>query len=365
MRFDQPAPREREAGERSWHVVRSAWEARTPLPRPRRSRVPLVTLAVGLAILAAALSPPGLAVLGSIRDAVRGERNAKPALFSLPSRGKLLVVSERGVWTASADGSRRFLGPYRSAAWSPHGLYVAVAQPNEISAVDPKGNVRWSLSRPNVRAPSWGGTRTDTRIAYVTTSRLHVVAGDGTDDLDAGGLPPAARIAPAWKPGLPFVVAYADTHGRVYAYEPETGALRWRSVPFPSPRFLQWSSDGRYVLVLTRDKVAVLRNGKPISVRFGHVTAAAFRPGTHAVAEIRRMGATSVVLFGRRVLFRGTGEFRQLAWSPDGRWLLVTWPTADQWIFVRVAGARRIVAVSSISEQFGGGVFPSVTGWCC
>ena len=113
------------------------------------------------------------------------------------------------------------------------------------------------------------------------------------------------------------------------------------------------------------DKVAVLRSGKPVFVRFARVALAAFRPGTHAVAEIRTLGGTSEVVLGRRVLFRGTGEFRQLAWSPDGRWLLVTWPTADQWIFVRVAGRRRIVAVSAITRQFGGGAFPSVAGWCC
>jgi hypothetical protein len=365
MRWDQPAPREREAAERSWNVVRSAWEARVPLPRPRRSRAPLVAIAVALAIVAAALSPPGLAVLGSIRDAVQGERNAKPALFSLPSSGKLLVRSERGVWAVSSDGSRRFLGPYRDAAWSPHGLYVAVSQPTQISAVDPKGNVRWSLSRPDVRFPSWGGTRTDTRIAYLTTSRLHVVAGDGTDDVDAGGLPAAARVSPTWRAGLPFVVAYADTRGRVYAYEPETGALRWRSAPFPGLRSLEWSTDGRYVLVVTADKLALLRGRTPVFTRFVRVAAAALRPRTHVVAEIRRLGATSEVLVGPRVVFRGTGEFRQLAWSPDGRWLLVTWPTADQWIFVRVSGRRRIVAVSSITEQFGGDVFPSVAGWCC
>ncbi len=365
MSWDEPAPREREAGERSWEVVRSAWESRTAHPRPRRHRGALVAIAVGLAIVAAVLSPPGLAVLSSIRDAVRGERNAKPALFSLPSPGELLVLSPRGAWIASADGSRRFLGHYRNAAWSPHGRFVVVSRPTQVSAVDPKGNLHWSLSRPDVHLPSWGGSDVDTRIAYLTTSRLHVVAGDGTGDIDAGGLPAAARVAPAWRPGLPFVLSYADIHGRIYAYEPVTGALRWRSVPFPDPRFLQWSSDGRLLLVVTRDKVAVLRAGKPIFVSFAHVAAAAFRPGTHAVAEIRTLGGTSEVLLGRRILFRGTGEFDQLAWSPDGRWLLVTWPTADQWIFVRAVGRRRIVAVSAITQQFGGGTFPSVAGWCC
>jgi hypothetical protein len=364
MKWDEPAPGERQAGERSWAVVRAAWESRIAHARPRRHRATLVAVAATLAVAAAILSPPGLAVLSSIRDAVRGEKNAKPALFSLPSEGKLLVVTQHGAWIASADGSKRFLGTFADASWSPHGRFVVASRPTEISALDPKGNVRWTLSRPDTHLPSWGGSDVDTRIAYLTTSRLHVVAGDGTGDVDAGGLPAAARVRPAWRPGLPFVLAYADTRGRVYAYE-LTGALLWRSAPLPHPRFLQWSSDGREVLVLTRDKIAVLRGGKPVFIRFAHAAAAAFRPGTRAIAEIRSQGGTSEVVMGRRVLFRGTGEFRQLAWSPDGRWLLVSWPTADQWIFIRVAGPRRIVAVSSITRQFDSETFPSISGWCC
>jgi hypothetical protein len=56
--------------------------------------------------------------------------------------------------------------------------------------------------------------------------------------------------------------------------------------------------------------------------------------------------------------------FEDVAWSPDGHWLLVTWPTADQWVFVRVAGTREIVAGATISRQFGGS-FPTIRGWCC
>src|SRR5207302_9455005 len=106
MKWDAPAPKEREAGERSWDVVRSAWESRTAHPRRRGHRGALIAIAAGLAVIAAILSPPGMAVLSSIRDAVRGEKNAKSALFSLPSPGKVLVVSQRGAWIASADGSR-------------------------------------------------------------------------------------------------------------------------------------------------------------------------------------------------------------------------------------------------------------------
>jgi hypothetical protein len=82
-------------------------------------------------------------------------------------------------------------------------------------------------------------------------------------------------------------------------------------------------------------------------------------------AAIRKRGAASEVVAGGRVVFRGTGEFRDVARSPDGRWLLVTWPTADQWVFVRTVGRRKIEAVSGITRQFGGGSFPRIAGWCC
>ena len=47
--------------------------------------------------------------------------------------------------------------------------------------------MRWSLARPDVRFPRWGGTKTDTRIAYLSGGQLRVVGGDGKGDrlLDA------------------------------------------------------------------------------------------------------------------------------------------------------------------------------------
>ena len=362
MRFHVSIPERAE--ERAWQVVRAAFEERRPVPRERRLLRPVLALAVVAVVAGVAASPPGRAVLGSLRQAV-GVKKAAPALFSLPAQGRLLVVSQRGPWVVQRDGSKRLIGSYRDASWSPFGRFVVATRANEVATLDPKGNVHWTLERPAVRFPRWGGSRADTRIAYLTTSRLHVVAGDGTKDVDAGGLPGAARVAPAWRPGLPFVVAYADTHGRVYAYAPQTGALRWRSVSFPDPRLLQWSSDGKLLLVVTRDKVAVLRAGKPVQMRSERVVTAAFRPGTHELAEIKTRSGSSVVLVGGGVVFRGTGELRDLAWSPDGRWLVVTWPTADQWVFVRVSDERRIRGVSAITRQFGGGSFPRLAGWCC
>jgi hypothetical protein len=68
----------------------------------------------------------------------------------------------------------------------------------------------------------------------------------------------------------------------------------------------------------------------------------------------------------RRVL-AGSG-LGQADWSPDGRWLVISWPAANQWVFVRVVGVPRISAVSRIAQQFfaeGTGTFPRLEGWCC
>jgi hypothetical protein len=80
---------------------------------------------------------------------------------------------------------------------------------------------------------------------------------------------------------------------------------------------------------------------------------------------IRQRGASSDVVVGDRIVFRTTGLLDGVTSSPDGRWLLVGWPTADQWVFVRADGDRRIRAVSGVSEQFRSISFPRVEGWCC
>ncbi len=140
-------------------------------------------------------SPPGRAVLDEIREAVGVER-AQPALFSLPAPGRLLVASDAGVWVVQQDGSKRLLGAYREASWSPFGRFVVAARENELAALEPDGSVRWTLARPGVRFPRWAGTETDTRIAYVDRTGIRVVAGDGTDDQpDRAGRGRTARLA--------------------------------------------------------------------------------------------------------------------------------------------------------------------------
>jgi hypothetical protein len=271
------APGEREAQERAWAVVRAAYEQRERVTWPRRHWQPLVAVAVVAAAVVAVLSPPGRSVVHSLRKAV-GVEQAEQGLFSLPAPGQLLVTSREGAWLVRADGSKRLLGHYLDATFSPHGLFVAGTRANQLVALDPKGNVRWTLSRPAPRAPIWTGTRTDTRITYLSGGQLRIVAGDGTGDRALGPASSRSRAAP--------------------------------------------------------------------------------RP----VAHVRRRGGQSEVLAGGRVVFRGTGVFDQVVGSPDGRWLLIGWPTANQWVFVRLR-PRKIVGVARITQQFGRDT--RIAGWCC
>ena len=241
---------------------------------------------------------------------------AQPALFSLPTGGRLLVESSEGPWIVQADGSRRLLGRYREASWSPFGRFVVAARANELAALEPDGDVRWSLARPNVRFPRWAGTLTDTRIAYLSGSSLRVVAGDGTGDRLLRRV--VAARPPVWLPGEGFQLAYTDLGGKTVVVDADTG------------RALSRTAGGK--------------DNDP---------------------TIRRRGGASEVVIGGRVVFRGTGDFRDAVRSPDRRWALVTWPTADQFVFVRVTGTRKIVAVSGITRQFGGAAFPRISGWCC
>jgi hypothetical protein len=71
-----------------------------------------------------------------------------------------------------------------------------------------------------------------------------------------------------------------------------------------------------------------------------------------------------------RRLFGVSGHLTELAWSPDGRRLLLAWPAADQWLFVPAEGGARLRAIGDIAAVFAPGsarraTYPRVEGWCC
>ena len=359
--------------DRAWEVVRRAFEERAPSPRRTVSPWAAV-VAVAVAVLAVAVaSPPGRAVLGGLRDSV-GAEPAAPALFSLPAPGRLLVVSAEGggVWVASADGSRRRLGDYDDASWSPFGRFVVATRADELVALEPNGDERWSLARRGVAFPRWGGSRTDTRIAYCSASGLRVVAGDGTGDrlLD----PRACESA--WRPGARHVLTYL-AGGTVVTEDVDARRVLWHGEGGAS---LAWSSRGDRLAVVSPHRVRVLdRGGRPLRTLTlrRRVVSAAFRPGSAALALHLRAGggerATSEVrLYGAdgtsRRLFAASGVFGDVAWSPDGRWLLVDWPSGGQWVFVAPSG--RVRAVTNLARQFprpdeAYPTFRLAGRWCC
>lgn len=304
MRLDHlEVPGEHEARERAWVVVQAAFAEREPAPRPRRRLAPALGFAAVAAVVAAAFTPPGQAVVREVREAI-GVAEAEQALFSLPAPGRLLVASDSGVWVVSEDGTKRLLGDYREAAWSPFGRFVAAAGENELVALEPDGDVRWKLSRPDVRSPAWSGTETDTRIAYISGGTVRVVAGDGTGDRAL-----ASGEAVAWLPGPGHVLAIRTGTG-LMVVDADTGRELDRR-PAPSATSIRGNE----------------------------------------------------VLFRGERRFQGTGSFRDLAVSPDGRWLAFTWPEADQLVFVTATGPRRIEAAANLSGQFDSGTFPTLEGW--
>jgi hypothetical protein len=342
-------PVDRDAEERAWAIVRSAYAERTPVRR--RSRAPLRVAIVLAVLVAAVLSPAGSAVVDAVRRTL-GVEHAAPALFKLPAPGRVLVSGAGGTWVVAADGSKRRLGDYTQAAWSPHGLYVVGATRDGVAAIEPDdGEVHWSLARPAVAFPRWGGSRVDTRVAYLSQGRLRMVGGNGRGDRAVGA---AARVAPAWRPGDALVLAYVTPAGRVVV----RGAWRSKRL-YPGALALAWSRDGRRLALATQAAVVVFdgATGRAGTLPLGGVSALAYGRGGR-LAVIRDRAVLELGPEGARTLFTAPGPLRGLAWSPDGRWLVTGLPGADQWIFV---GGRRVVAVSNIARQFGG--VPSLDGW--
>jgi hypothetical protein len=366
-RWHEPAPGEREAADRTWEIVRSAYEERILVPRKRDWR-PVAVIAFGVALLAAAFSPPGNAVLGSLRDAVRGEDH----LISLPSRGSILVNAQGGAWIVRQDGSKRFLGGYDNAAWSPHGLYLAAARENELVALEPNGRVHWKLARDRpVGGPQW--SYEGYRIAYGAGRALRVVNGDGTGDrlvtTNSGGTGLAAL---AWRPGT-HELAYNNGRNQLVLLDVDRRRVLWRR-PAAGLEQLLWSDDGQRLLVADGRPRILDATGRTIAAfPKRNLLPAAFVRRSHSIALTNAAGGSSTVSIysgaryeRRRAVFSGAGLFAGLAWSPDGRWLLVDWRSADQWVFIRSAAVRRI-AVRNIGNTFDSGPehYASLGGWCC
>lgn len=388
---EEPIPGAAEAEGRGLALVERAYAERRPAGRPVLPRL-AVALAAAALLAALLLSPAGAAMRNWIGDVfTAGVRNARPALTEVPGGGRLLVQSPRGPWVVQPDGSRRLLGRYDEASWSPHGLFVAAADGRTLSAIEPDGTPHWSISAAGpVRDPRWSPS--GFRIAYLAERSLHVIRADGTKDRPFG---PAAPVVPTWFPLGAHLLAYVDSTGHLRIVEADTARTLATAPASSGVTALGWSADGRSLLEMSPRGIWLrpLRIEKLAGgIRLGNPHRVPLPAGatvrTAAFAAHQRMIAALVERHGRagalrseallidtdggppRGLFAVSGRLSQLAWSPDGSHLLLAWPAADQWLFLPIEGRGHLRAVGSISSVFSPGLrghapFPRIEGWCC
>lgn len=368
-----PAPGEAAARERARIRLAEEYAARPPA-RPRRSRLPVALVAAVLA-LAAALSPPGDAVADWVRTAVGLRPHPAPAVMPaagdrLPGGGRLLVASGGSVWIVEPSGRRHRLGAWTGASWSPHGRFVIAWHGRRLAALDLRGRVRWSRLAPQpVTEALWSPS--GFRVAYRSGGELRVVAGDGTGDRALG-----ATFSPiAWRPGPAHVLAHTSG-SHLDVLDVDSGRRLARiQLPFVSGG-IAWSADATRLYAKLDRSIAVYdAHGRRIGrIRMpGRATVTTFTPARtgHLVAVARRDHvASEVALMGGShddVLFRADGDFSRLRFSPDGDWLLVAWPLADQWVYLRpgTSGTTRVRAAAQVSARFKTPGFPQLSGWCC
>jgi hypothetical protein len=389
---EEALPGAAEAERRGLTLVGQAYAERRPPGRPVLPRL-AVALAAATLLAALLLSPAGAAVRDWIDDVFTvGVRRAEPALTGIPGGGELLVQSQRGPWVVQADGSRRLLGRYREASWSPRGLFVAAAEGRTLSAIEPDGTPRWAISASGrVEDPRWSPS--GFRIAYRAGSSLRVVRADGASDALVGAA--SAAVPPAWFPLGLHLLAYVDGERRTVIAETDTARTMDAAEAAPGVAELSWSANGRALLEFSRRDLWLrdVRMSKLAgSLRLGAarriplpaaavIRAAAFSPRGDTIAVLldRSLGPgpprSEALLIdpaggAARRLFGVSGHLTELAWSPDGRRLLLAWPAADQWLFVPAQGGARLRAIGEIAAVFAPGnarraAYPRVEGWCC
>jgi hypothetical protein len=391
---EAPLPGAEEAERRGKRVVTAAFAQHQPARRTSPRRLALV-FAIATLLAALLLSPAGAAVRDWIDDVLTvGVRDAEPALTEVPGGGHLLVTSPQGSWVVQPDGARRLLGRYDEATWSPRGLFVAAVSARTLSAVEPDGTLRWSLSAPApIADPRWSPS--GLRIAYRAGRALRVVAGDGSPDAMLAER--VAPVPPAWWPLGPHLLAYVAADDGLRVVNADSGETVGAGGGPPGTRQLAWAPDGSQLLQVAMgalwlreasvskvaDRVGLAPPQRLSVPAEGPFADAAFSPDGETVAALRTLPAgrgqtvrSEVVLLdpdgtSSRVLFRGPGQLSDLAWSPDGSRVLIAWPEADQWLFLPANGRERLRAVGGIAAEFSPGsapgqaAFPTIEGWCC
>jgi hypothetical protein len=349
---DEVAARER--------ARRTVLAAHTQAAPRRRVRASLVWIAVAVMAVAIVVSQrdsgPAQALERAWRAAVDKPAPPKPVSgLELPAAGRLLVTERGTLYVVERSGKRQRVGTWADATWSPKGLFIGATAAKTLAAIEPDGDVRWKLTRPDpVSVPRWAPD--GTHIAYRSGATLRIVYGNGLHDVLAGRR--MAPVAPAWRPSDRHTLAWAATDGTVTVEDADTAKVLWtvRSGPV---RRLAWSADGRTLLV-AGERAYTLAGDTRRRIRLpagSGLVGATFAPRGDRLALARFDGRQTVVSIDGQVALSGPGALRDLEWSPDGRRLLAGWPGADHWLVIRATTN----AVAAVRHHFGTG--GHIRGW--
>ena len=336
----------------------------------RRSRAAVVAVAA-LAVALAVLSPPGRAVIDSLRAGDRRRARRARALLAARARADRRGRARRRVGRLR----RRLEAPARrlpEASWSPFGRFVVAARAHELAALEPDGTVRWTLARPRRRLPALGRHRD--RHAHRLPRRPRACTSSPATapaTPTSGCRRPRASLPPGSPPprAASCCSPTPTRRGRVHvvrarlAHEPLHDGARAGADP------------ARVVERRPAAARACRRGGCASTTSTATSSSRCARPAARSSTRRSCRGRSASSLAapdarGRRSSSCSTraacstaraGELSQVVPSPDGRRLLLAWPAADQWVFVRTAGGG-VRAVANVAAQLGG-AFPTVGGW--
>ena len=382
------APDELDAQRRAWSLARAAFEAREPLElgsgateaAPRRGRGGRAPRGRDLAARA------GARRLGAGRRDGREGGDAAGADLAARSGPAPRQLQDAGRGSCSFDGSKRLLGAWSEGSWSPNAEFVAV------HAAARGGRARPDGSRPVVaralghrRGARWSSevNPRDTRDRLPERAGARVVGGNGTGDKEL------RRLVGDRRSGVAARERSSSRSRRSTAGSssstPRSAKTVWRTVPGRGARQLVWSEDGERLLALGERSLRVLdANGRKlwsIGLPVGP-SGVAFVRESHRFVLVRYSPATGrsdlVLLQAEadpgeaRFLYSAPGDFGSLAVSPNGKWLLVGWVNADQWLFLRLTAAKVQAVVEHLPAvrrrdrgQADRERFPESVSWCC